>query len=191
MPRAALFAPTAAAVLVLALAGCTPAPAETPTPSPTASSTASPGGSAGSLPACDVIAVALGSLLDGLTYSEKVSATNTAQEAYEQRVCVYVTDDQASQLGVTIADIPFQQSELDSYATLPNAIADPRLEASGAVLQTFATGDGDDGHLDSALYLFDTQHSITIQGIGAPDSLPGLTLAAATDGAFAVRALIY
>jgi hypothetical protein len=191
MPRAVLFAPAATAVLVLALAGCTPAPVETPTPSQTPSATASPGGSTGSLPACDAIATALGGLLDGLTYSEEVSATNTAQEAYEQRVCVYVTDDQASQLGVTIADIPFQQGELDSYATLPNAIADPRLEATGAVLQTFVTGDGDDGHLDSALYLFDTQHSITIQGAGTPDSLPGLTLAAATDGAFAVRALVY
>jgi hypothetical protein len=187
MPRAIPLA--AAAVLAALLSGCTAPAVETSSPEPTAHEGGGP--SARALPGCDAIAEALGGLLDGLTYSEDASTTNTADEAYDQRVCVYVTDDQASQLGVTIADIPFQQGELDSYATLPNALTDPRLGDSGAVLQTFETGDGNDGHLDSALYLFDTQHSITIQGEGAPQSLPGLTLAAATDGAFAVRALIY
>jgi hypothetical protein len=189
MPRAIPL--IAAATLAALLSGCTAPAVQTPSPTPTALESGGSSPSAGALPGCDAIAVALGSLVDGLTYSEDASTTNTADEAYEQRVCVYVTDDQASQLGVTIADIPFQQAELDSYATLPNALADPRLGDSGAVLQTFETGDGDDGHLDSALYLFDTLHSITIQGVGAPQSLPGLTLAAATDGAFAVRALVY
>lgn len=132
--------------------------------------------------------------MDGLAYNEETSTTNTAEEAYDQRVCVYVTDDAATQLGVTIAAIPFQQSELDAYATLPNAIADARLESTGAVLQTFATGDADDGHLDSPLYLFDSAYSITVQGItkggSTASTLPQLTVAAATNAAFAVRALI-
>jgi hypothetical protein len=105
-----------------------------------------------------------------------------------------VTDDAAAELGITIAAIPFQQPELDAYATLPNSISDPRLEPFGGVLQTFVTGDGDDGHLDGALYLIDTQRSITVQGIGTAgttvDALPQLTLTAAADAAFAVRTLI-
>ena len=118
----------------------------------------------------------------------------TIPEAYDQLVCVYTTDDLATQIGVTFATIPFQQREIDSYATLPNSIADDRLAEYSAVLQTLAPGDGDDQILDSALYLFDTTVSITIQGLStaAPiaTSIPQLTLPTAIDAAFALRALM-
>ena len=64
----------------------------------------------------------------------------------------------------------------------------------GAVIQTLGPDDAADGVLDSALYLFDTTYSITIQGVSTGDpiavSLPQLTVSAAIDGAFAVRALL-
>lgn len=179
----------------IALTGCTASPAPAASPAPSTSSTAAPSvGGNPRLPGCDAVTTALGSLLDGLSYSKAVSDTNTAQEAYEQSVCVYVTADSATQIGVTIAAIPFLQTELDTYGALPNAIADPRVEPYGAVLQTFKPGDGDDGHLDSALYLFDTRYSITIQGLtkggSTATTLPQLSVTAAEDAAFAVRALI-
>lgn len=190
MPRL-IAATSAAALLALALAGCTATQAESPAPSPSATAPASSsGGGGGAFPTCDAITAALGSFLDGVSYDADASTNNTADEAYEQRVCVYVASDPANEIGVTLAAIPFQQTELDSYATLPNAVADPRLADSGGVLQTFSTGDGDDGHLDSALYLFDTTVSITIEGVGDPAALPQLTLPATSDAAFAVRALV-
>ena len=192
-----LVAASTAALLAIALAGCTsaPAPSDSPaaTPAPSASgSTGSTGSSR--LPGCTLITEALGTLLDGLTLDPDLSASQEAQEEYDQRACVFTTADAVTQLGVTIAAIPFQTGELDSFAALPNVIQDTRTEQRGAVLQTFALGDGDDGHLDSALYLFDEQYSVTIQGYAAGGStlatLPGLTLPAAADAAFAVRDLI-
>ena len=133
-------------------------------------------------------------VLTGLSYDRTTSDSNTAAEAYDQRVCVYTTTDSTTQLGITIAAIPFQQPELDNYATLPNAVDDPRLAVHDAVLQTFAAGDGADGHLDSPLYLIDTEYSITIQGISSggdtSTTLPALTVPAATDVAFVTRDLI-
>lgn len=190
-----LAAASIATVLVLALAACTPVP-ESPSTPTAAAPTDSPSGDAnpGRFPTCGSVTEALGSLVDGLAFDADISASQQAQEEYEQRVCVFTTDDASTQLGVTIAAIPFLQGELDSYATLPNALQDPRLEEHGGVLQTFAAGDGDDGHLDGALYLFDTEYSVTIQGDSSTGttaaSLPGLTLPAATDAAFAVRNLI-
>ena len=193
MPRA--LAPACIGVALLAaVAGCTaPTPAPTdaqPSAAPTAAATAGPS----RLPSCDAVAEAAAAILIGLSYDEATSDTNTAEAQYDQRVCVFLSPDGATQLGVTIAAIPFQQGELDSYATLPNAIADPRLEPYGAVLQTFAADDPDDGHLDSSLYLFDTGVSITVQGItdGGPtiSTLPQLTVPAAIDAALAVRALL-
>ena len=198
MPRR-LLAVSACVLAAVALAACSaPAPQQTgaaPQLTPSATPTAPPsGGGPSTLPGCDAIAEAMGALLDGLAYDEATSTTNTADEAYEQRVCVFVSPDSATQLGVTLAAIPFQQTELDSYATLPNAIADDRLTPYGGVLQTFAAGDPTDGHLDSSLYLFDTSISITIQGISQSGStvetLPQLTVPAAIDAAFGVRALI-
>lgn len=145
------------------------------------------------MPSCDEVTVATGAITDGLSYDADLSASQTADEAYPQRVCVYTVDD-ATQVGVTIAEIPFQQTELDQYATLPGAIADERLDEHSGVLQTFVAGDGDDGHLDSPLYLFDTRYSITIQGVSSEgstvESLPALTVVAAADAAFAVRELL-
>ena len=182
------------------LVGCSSTAAEPPVaePGPLSSSAAPQGGGgtagAGDLPSCEDVQSAVGTLLDGLAFDPDLSASNTAEESYPQRVCVYSTGDGATQLGVTLAAIPFQQTELDAYSALPNALQDPRLEPLGGVLQTFAAGDGDDGHLDSALYLFDTTVSITIQGITAGgstlDTLPQLTVPAAVDAAFAVRALV-
>lgn len=134
-------------------------------------------------------------VLSGLAYDETVSAGQTADEAYDQRVCVFTTGDATTQVGVTLAAIPFLDTELETYGALPTSIADDRTAEHSAVLQTLKQGDADDGHLDSALYLFDKDYSITIQGLSADGSstlqtLPQLTVAAAADAAFAVRALI-
>lgn len=185
---------------VLALAACTTPPgtdgsAGTPTSAPTDASGGSPVTGPNPFPPCDAVTAALPALLDGLEYDADLSASQTADEAYAQRVCVYSTPSGDAQIGVTFAAIPFQQSELEAYRTLPNALDDDRLAEHGGILQTFETGDGDDGHLDSALYLFDEQVSVTIQGYAAGGAdttaaLPGLTLRAATDAAFAARALV-
>ena len=133
-------------------------------------------------------------MVDALVLDSATSFAQEAQEAYEQRVCVFRSADGASAIGVTIAAIPFQQTELDAYAARPNALADDRLAARSAVLQTFDTGDGDDGFLDSPLYLIDTAWSITIQGTTEGSTvavaLPQLTVPTATDAAFAVRDLV-
>jgi len=196
MPRAssALFV---AALATLLLAACTSAPAAS-APSDSATSTPSaPAGGVGAsvFPGCDDVATALGDLLSGLSYDEALSTAQTAPEAYDQRVCVFTTADAAARVGVTLASIAFLDTELEVYGSAPTALADERLSEHGAVLQTLKAGDSDDGHLDSALYLFDAQYSITIQGYAKDGSattasLPGLTVAAATDAAFAVRALI-
>lgn len=179
------------------LVGCTSptGPAANPVLDPSASpapTAAAP--VAGRLPGCDAVTTALAGLQGDLGYDEAASAAQAGQESYDQVVCVYGSSDKTTQLGVTIAEIPFQQAEIDGYATLPNAIADDRTAKYHGVLQTFTTGDGDDGHLDGALYLFDTAVSVTIQGVskGAPSAqtIPQLTLPAAVDAAFAVRALV-
>jgi hypothetical protein len=190
-----LVAASAAALAITVLAGCT-APAPQPSaPAPTAApGTSAPHLPNSSLPECDVVAEAVGELLDGLEYSAETSAAQTAPEAYEQRVCVFLTPDGQAQLGVTIAAISFLQTELDLYSTMPNAIADERTAERGSVLQTFVAGDGDDGHLDRSLFLYDLEISVTVEGHSASgstvDSLPQLTLPAAVDAAFAVRALL-
>ncbi len=177
------------------LAGCTaPAPAPEPSASSSPAPAASGGAPTGPLPTCAAIGEAIVAITSGLVYDEAVSTAQTAPEAYDQRVCVFVADDGATQVGVTIATIPFLQEELDAYSTLPGAIADDRLGDSGAVLQTLDAADREDGHLDSALYLFDTTHSITVQGYSTAGDLatvlPDLSVTAATDAAFAVRALL-
>lgn len=188
------LAPAPLLIVALALAGCTTSPqAPDASPSPAASASAS-GSPSSRLPSCDAVSTAAAPLLAGLTYDETVSTTNTAQEAYDQRVCVFVSPDGATQLGVTIAQIAFQQTKLDAYATLPNAIADDRLAEYGGVIQTFPGDDPDDGHLAKSLSLFDTEYSVTILADDATGSteatLPQLTVPAAIDAAFAVRALI-
>ncbi len=184
----------AAVALLAMLTACTSNPVAVPDdPTPPSTSAPAPGPSA-ALPSCESVTEALGSLTDGLEFNADASAAQTIPEAYDQQVCVYTTTDLVTQIGVTLASIPFQQGEIDSYATLPNAIADDRLAQYQGVIQTLAPGDGDDDILDSALYLFDTTVSITIQGIStaAPiaQSIPQLTLPAAIDAAFAVRALM-
>jgi hypothetical protein len=202
--RHLVFRPLAAASLLtlgLLVAGCsTAAPTNAPSPEAVAPS-ASPGngggasgGSGGTLPGCDAIGAAMFGMVDTLTLDAATSAAQEAQEEYEQRVCVFRSADGASAIGITIAAIPFLQPELEAYAARPNALADDRLAARSAVLQTFETGDGDDGVLDSQLYLIDTQWSITIQGLAEGSTiavaLPQLTVASAIDSAFAVRELV-
>ncbi len=183
-----------AVALVATLSACTSnpvAPGDAPVP-PTTSAPDS--GASANLPTCDEVTDSLGSLTVGLAFNVDASTAQTIPEAYDQLVCVYTTDDLATQIGITLATIPFRQAEIDSYASLPNSIADDRLAEYSAVLQTLAPGDGDDQILDSALYLFDTTVSITVQGLStaAPiaTSIPQLTLPAATDAAFAIRALM-
>jgi hypothetical protein len=189
-------------VLVLGalLAGCTATAPTTDTPTlgpPSAAPTAEPGGSGGGggpLPACELVAAAVFGLVDPLEFDSATSLAQEAQEEYDQRVCVYRSADGAAAIGITIAAIPFQQTELDGYAARPNALPDARLEARHAVLQTFEAGDGDDGYLDSPLYLIDTSWSVTIQGLTEGSTvavlLPQLTVTTATDAAFAVRDLV-
>jgi hypothetical protein len=181
--------------IALGLSACvTPANPEVDAPVPALTNPATTGGAPSSLPSCDEIATVIGVLASGLSYNADVSTSQTAEEAYDQRVCVFTSSDSLTQLGVTIAAIAFQQAELDGYATLPNSISDDRLTVNGAVLQTFLVEDGPADHLDSPLYLFDTKYSITVQGESTSGStvstLPALTVSAAADAAFAVRALI-
>ncbi len=191
MPRA-LVAASAVVASALLVCGCTSNPVQpriTPTP------VESPGPASGpQFPTCDQVTAALGGLVGELTYNPAASVAQTSPEAYPQAVCIYTTADAVTQLGVTMAAISFQQAEIDGYATLPNAIADDRTTQYKAVIQTLAPGDIDDGILDSALYLFDTSYSVTIQGLSTGDpipvSMPQLTVAAAIDAAFGVRALV-
>lgn len=179
--------PAAGVLAALALAGCTAAPQ--PSATPTAAPPADGGtGSAapGILPSCEQVGIALGSLIDGLPYDDADSVPS-AQEAYEQRVCVFGPTD--GRIGVTIAAIPFLETELQAYGASPNTIDDPRTRQHGAVLQTLQLDDAADGHLDSALYLFDLEYSVTIQQSGTT-VLAQLTVPAASDAAFAVRELI-
>lgn len=185
----------AASVLALSLASCTTATPSTP-----------PGGNSATggtpttnvprqdLPTCDDVTTAVGALPGTLVFNQQASDNQTAPEAYAQRVCVYTNADETAQVGVTIAEIPFQQTEIDHYLTLPNAVTDDRTAQYQAVLQTLQEGDGDDGHLNSPLYLFDVNYSITIQAISIAEPLetvlPDLSLEQAADAAFAVRALL-
>lgn len=185
-----------------ALVGCTASPAAPGTdPTSTEGSTApnpfvteSAASDAGMLPSCEAVASVVSSLTTGLEYDAALSLKQTSPEAYAQRVCVWVSADGATQVGVTLAAIDFLDTELAAYGALPNALADERLAEHGAVLQTFQTGDADDGHLDGALYLFDLRYSVTIQGLttagASADLLPQLTVVDSVDAAFAVRDLI-
>ena len=177
------------------LAGCTPTSSNSAVVDVSPAPDASPvGGGSQGLPTCDEVTTAIASLLTGLSFDPEVSSTQTNQEAYKQRVCVFTTEDGATQLGVTIAEIAFSQTELDAYSTLPNVMQDSRRDQTGAVLQTLYAEDGLADHLDSPLYLFDTEYSITIQGLTGDEStaltLPLLTVGAAVDAAFAIRGLI-
>jgi hypothetical protein len=198
MPRAILAPFAAVLVVTAALAGCTPTPdsAGSPTPQPSsAASSAAPSNDSATLPQCALVTGALGALADGLEYNEKVSVGQLGQEAYEQRICVYTSPDESVQLGVTISVIPFLETELEAYGALPTAIADERATAIHAVLQTLAVENGSADHLDSTLFLFDTTYSIAILGQSAGGetsaALPQLTVGAASDSAFAIRALIH
>lgn len=194
MPRRLLLA-----ALVLAtstgLAACTGAPTPTSSSAPqTTAPTEDAQAPAGSLPGCDEVTAALGGLVGDLKYNEALGDTRIVPEDYEQRACVYASEDEQVTLGVTISAIPFLQEELESYRTLPTVLVDDRAAAGGAVLQTMEVEGGPTDHLDSTMFLFDTVYSIAIQGYaeGGPttDSIPQLTVAAATEAAFAVRALI-
>lgn len=190
--RSRIAVASAALITAVLLSACTSNPvAPRPDPAPTASTGSA---ASGRFPTCAEVTAAIGSLVGELEFNAATSEAQTAPEDYEQRVCVYTTTDSATQLGVTIAAIPFQQAEIDSYATLPNAIADARTAQYGAVIQTLGPDDDTDGILDSALYLFDTTYSITVQGLSTGDpisvSLPQLTVPAAIDAAFAVRGLL-
>lgn len=186
-------------LITLSLAACTvsaePAspPASTPSAVPGDPATA-PTATSGTLPECDAIAPLVVALTPGLEFDAEVSAAQTAPEAYAQSVCVWVSADGASQVAVSVAAIPFLETELETYSTLPNAIADDRLALHGAVLQTLRADDPADGHLDGPLYLFDLEYSVTIQGATTTgtvaSALPQLTMASTVDAAFAVRELV-
>ena len=184
-----------------ALAGCTDA--STPTPSPTsngggllpsADASADPSTDQGAgLPECDVVEGAAGSLVDGLAFSERLSAVELPAEAYAQRLCVFSNADDSAQIGITIATVALLPTEIELYASMPTSVADDRLVA-GQVLQRHSTTDDPAGALTGAESLFDATVTVTVQGFttGAPmpEALPGLTVTAATDALFAVRAIL-
>ena len=190
--------PRFAIAAALLLAGCATAPTTAPTPGASASAGGGTGGTGASvdaswMPDCTAVGTAIAPLLTGLAFSERLSAVELPAEAYAQRLCVFSTPDESAQIGVTIAAVPLLDSEVELYAQSPTAVADPRL-AAGQVLQVSTIADADDGHLDGALSLFDAGMSVTLQGYALGGStagpLPQLTVAAATDAAFAVRAIL-
>lgn len=183
MPRPVLAA--FAVALTVVLTACTDTPGQSPSGASSEAPTGSPSVQRG-LPECAAVGAALGALVVDLPYDE-LASTPSITESYEQRVCVFGPVE--GRIGVTIAAIPFLQTELDTYGASPNALVDARTGEHGAVLQTLLLDDGADGHLDAALYLFDLEYSITIQETGTA-VLPRLSVSAATDGIFAVRALI-
>jgi hypothetical protein len=190
-----------AIALVLAagfvFAGCTGVP--TPSPSPVADGDAPATGAAPSsdpaagLPDCETVGAAAGPLIDGLGYSERLSSVELPAEAYAQRLCVFSTADETAQIGITISAIALLPTEIELYATMPTSVADDRL-VDGQVLQRYSTDDDPTGPLSGAISLFDETMTVTVQGYttGAPmpEALPGLTVAAATDALFAVRAIL-
>ena len=192
--RRTLIALAASSLLLAGLAACSAAAPTAPPGGDSTGATPATNVPRPKLPTCDDVTAAIGALPGPLVFNQEASTNQTAPEDYEQRVCVYTNADTTTQVGVTIAEIPFQQTEIDNYKTLPNAISDERTAEYDSVLQTLDTGDGDDGHLDSPLYLFDVNYSITIQAIAITEplatALPDLSLEAATDAAFAVRALL-
>lgn len=200
MPRALLASSAAAIAVAALLSGCTSAAqSATSTPAPSAAATSTPTGTAAApdnsaLPGCTLVAQAIGALAGDLSYNESVSKNQLGHEDFQQQICVFTSADASVQLGVTISNIPFQEGELEGYRTLPNAIADDRATAADAVLQTLKVEGGPQSHLGSSLFLFDTTWSVSIQGVDKSGdssvSLPQLTVAAAADAAFAVRALI-
>ena len=203
MRRSPALLPAIALVAAVgfALAGCTGGAA--PSPSPTAGGggllpSAGPSADlstdpAAGLPECDAVGAAAGSLLDGLAFSERLSSVELPAEAYAQRLCVFSTDDESAQIGITIAAVALLPTEIELYASMPTSVADDRLVA-GQVLQRYSTGDDPAGPLSGAESLFDATVTVTVQGFttGAPmpEVLPGLTVPAATDALFAVRAIL-
>ena len=109
-----------------ALAGCTDA--STATPSADASAGPSTDQGAG-LPVCDVVEGAAGSLVDGLAFSERLSAVELPAEAYAQRLCVFSNADDSAQIGITIATVALLPTEIELYASMPTSVADDRLVA--------------------------------------------------------------
>jgi hypothetical protein len=185
---------SAAAIVAVSLAGCTPGTPEQPDPTPRASENPTGSAPAVPMPVCADVTTALDGLEGSLAYDEGVSQEQLVPEAFAQTSCIYVSADQAAQLGVTISNITFQPEELESYRGLPTVIADDRATAIDAILQTSALEDGMADHLDSTLLLYDTVYSIAIHGVpggeDGEDALPQLTVAAAADAAFAIRAII-
>lgn len=190
-----LLSAAAASLFVLGLAACTTAtPASPPGGDPAGNGAPTTNVPQADLPTCDAITAAIGALPGDLVFNQQAADNQTAPEAYAQRVCVYTNADETVQVGVTVAEIPFQQTEIDHYRTLPNSIPDERTETYEGVLQTLQQDDAANGQLDSPLYLFDVNYSITIQAISITEPLasvlPGLSVEAAADAAFAVRALL-
>lgn len=201
VPKTAI-APLAVIAAALLLAGCaaTSAPDASDasaTAGATGGATAGAGGGTAApvtgLPECDTVEAAAAALLDGLAFSERLSAAALPTESYAQRLCVFSTADDSAQIGITLAAVPLLDSELETYGQSATAVHDDRL-ADHQVLQVYTLGDADDGHLDGSLSLFDAGVSVTIQGYAGGGSslaaLPQLTVAAATDAAFAVRAIV-
>ena len=157
---------------------------------PTTDPAADPGAG---LPDCDAVAEAAGPLLDGLAFDERFSSVELPVEDYAQRLCVFSTDDESAQIGITIATVALLPTEVELYSTMPGVMPDDRL-VDGQVLQRTSITDEPTGALTGSLSLFDSTVTVTVQG-SAPqgsiaEALPGLTMPAATDALFGVRAIL-
>jgi len=198
MRRRPALAPAIALVAAagILLAACTSTTTPTPAPTsgggllPTAEPSVDPGAG---LPDCDAVAAAAGPLLDGLAFNERFSSVELPAEAYAQRLCVFSTDDESTQIGITIAAVALLPTEIELYATMPSTLDDDRL-VDGQVLQRTSITDEPTGPLTGALSLFDATVTVTVQGYtptgSLAEALPGLTVPAATDALFAVRAIL-
>ncbi|MHB1171595.1 MAG: hypothetical protein ACYCZY_03695 [Lacisediminihabitans sp.] len=193
MPRllAALALGTVLSTAVL-LTGCANASPPTPTPSPTATVTG-PSPQAAKFPRCNQISSVVARITD-LPLDQSASDTVLGTKDYERRACVYTSADQKVQLAVVLTAVALAQSQLDRLASGATTIADPRVTAVGAVLQSAGKEGAAGSPLGSALLLYDPVYTILITAASVQTStstaLPGLTVGAATDALLGIRALI-
>lgn len=166
-------------------------PSQPPTPRPESSASGEPGAD---LPDCEAVRAAIGSIAGDLEFDPSSGEAGADGEGIEQRSCLYSSGAGAVTIQVTVSRIAFREEELEAYRSLPTVIDDERARQSGAVLQTVRAEGGPDDHLGSTMFLFDRVYSIAIESgsVAEPTSvtLPALTVGAAADAAFAIRALL-
>ncbi len=191
--RTVLLAVSVALVVVGGTAGCTSQAAPTPTASASASADPEIAAAAARLPSCDDVANVLGPVATGLSYDE-TSSTSLDEGSSGQRSCAFTSADNTDQLLVLATVSPLSSDQLGTLRAEKTTIADPRSTAIDSVLQTSKANDGPSSHLDSVLLLVGPTYTLVLgaqsTGTDAAAAFPSLTVAAAADALFNVRALI-